>query len=114
MRESSRLARERPDVGFDLRFSEATESYEAPKDSLIVRAFQRSIIKNLSTRPVLSHKTGTGDMNTLAQRMRIPCVTYGPGDSRLEHTEGEYVEVHDYLNSIAVLKGAILEFASMK
>ncbi len=78
-----------------------------------MRAFQRSIIKSLSTRPVLTHKTGTGDMNTLAQLMGIPCVTYGPGDSRLEHTEGEYVEVGDYLSSIKVLKGVIHEFATL-
>ena len=106
-------ARTRPAVSFQLRFAEPTESYEAPKDSLVVRAFQRSIIMNLSTRPVLTHKTGTGDMNTLAQRMGIPCVTYGPGDSKLEHTEGEYVEVGDYLNSIKVLKGVIGQFGSL-
>ena len=100
-----------PDVAFRLRFEEATEAYEAPTDSLVVRAFQRSIIRNLSTRPVLTHKTGTGDMNTLAQRMGIPCVTYGPGDSKLEHTDGEYVEVGDYLNSITVLKGVFREFS---
>ncbi|MGA2198682.1 MAG: M20/M25/M40 family metallo-hydrolase [Nitrososphaerales archaeon] len=105
--------RARPDVRFQLRFEEATEAYEAPKDSLVVRAFQRSIIKNLATRPVLTHKTGTGDMNTLAQRLGIPCVTYGPGDSKLEHTEGEHVEVGDYLNSIKVLKGVIHEFGSL-
>jgi [amino group carrier protein]-lysine/ornithine hydrolase len=106
-------SRTRPHVSFQLRFAEATESYEAPKDSLLVRAFQRSIITNLSTRPVMTHKTGTGDMNTLAQRIGIPCVTYGPGDSKLEHTEGEYVEVGDYLNSIKVLKGVIREFGSL-
>lgn len=107
-------AKARPDVGFDISFAEATEPYEAPKDSPIVRAFQRSIIKQLSARPVLTHKTGTGDMNTLAQGMGIPCVTYGPGDSKLEHTEGEYVEVADYLDSIRVLEGAIREYASLR
>lgn len=106
-------ARTRPDARFQLRFEEATEAYEAPKNSLIVRAFQRSIIKNLAARPVLTHKTGTGDMNTLAQLMGVPCVTYGPGDSKLEHTEGEYVEVSDYLNSIKVLKGVVREFGSL-
>ncbi|MGD0636551.1 MAG: M20/M25/M40 family metallo-hydrolase [Nitrososphaerales archaeon] len=106
-------ARTRPEVAFRLGFEEATEAYEAPKNSLLVRAFQRSIIKGLSTRPVLTHKTGTGDMNTLAQLMGIPCVTYGPGDSKLEHTEGEHVEVGDYLNSIKVLKGVIHEFATL-
>jgi len=102
-----------PDARFEIGFDEATEPYEAPTDSLIVRAFQRSIIKTLSARPVLTHKTGTGDMNTMAQRMGIPCVTYGPGDSKLEHTDNEFVEVADYKNSIRVLRGVFEEIAAL-
>ena len=101
------------DAKLRLTFEEPTEPYEAQKDSKLVRAFQRSIIKNLGARPVFTHKTGTGDMNTLAERMKIPCVTYGPADSKLEHTDGEFVEVKDYLDSIEVLRGVIKEFAGL-
>ncbi len=101
------------DGKFRLEFQEPTEPYEAPKDSTVMRAFQRSILTNLRTRPVFTHKTGTGDMNTLAERMKIPCVTYGPGDSKLEHTSGEYVEVEDYLNSVSVLRGVIRDFGKL-
>lgn len=94
-------------------FKGSTEPYDAPLDSVVVRGFQRSILKTLKTRPVLTHKTGTGDMNTLAERMGIPCVTYGPADSNLGHTEMEFVDVHDYLGSIAVLSGALLEIRSL-
>jgi LysW-gamma-L-lysine carboxypeptidase len=103
-------ARRNPGAAFKLEFEEPTEAYEAPTDSLVVRAFQRSILTNLHTKPAFTHKTGTGDMNTLAGRMGIPCVTYGPGDSRLEHTDGECVEIGDYLNSISVLQGVFREF----
>jgi LysW-gamma-L-lysine carboxypeptidase len=106
-------AKRNPGASFKLEFEEPTEAYEAQTDSLIVRAFQRSILTSLHTKPAFTHKTGTGDMNTLSERMRIPCVTYGPGDSRLEHTDGEYVEIPDYLNSIAVLQGVFREFAGL-
>ncbi len=102
-----------PDVTVGIDFAEPTEPYEAPRDSLVVRAFQRSILTNLDTRPIFTHKTGTGDMNTLAERMKIPCVTYGPGDSKLEHTDGEYVEVGDYLDSIRVLRAVFREFKAL-
>lgn len=106
-------ALQNPDATVGLEFEPATEPYEAPTDSLVLRAFQRSILTGLKTRPVFTHKTGTGDMNTLAERMGIPCVTYGPGDSRLEHTDGEYVETADYLESISVLRGVFREFKRM-
>ena len=97
--------------GVDLvvSFDEATEPYESDASSVLVRSFQRSIIKNLSEKPVLIRKTGTGDMNTLAEKMSIPVITYGPGDASLEHTTRESIEIADYLKSIRVLRGAFDE-----
>lgn len=106
-------ALQNPEATVVMEFAEPTEPYEAPTDSAILRTFQRSILTNLQTRPIFTHKTGTGDMNTLAARMKIPCVTYGPGDSKLEHTDHEYVDVSDYLNSISVLKGVFREFGGI-
>jgi acetylornithine deacetylase/succinyl-diaminopimelate desuccinylase-like protein len=80
---------------------------------VVVRGFQRSILKSLNVRPVLTHKTGTGDMNTLAEKMDIPCVTYGPADSNLGHTEMEFVAIADYLGSIKVLSGALREIKAL-
>ncbi len=96
-----------------VEFDGSTEPYDAPLDSVVVRAFQRSILKTLGTRPVLTHKTGTGDMNTLAEEMRIPCLTYGPADSNLGHTEMECVSIPDYLSSIRVLSGALKEIKTL-
>ncbi|MDG6967035.1 MAG: M20/M25/M40 family metallo-hydrolase [Nitrososphaerota archaeon] len=96
-----------------VEFEGSTEAYDAPLDSVVVRGFQRSILKTLNTRPVLTHKTGTGDMNTLAERMKIPCLTYGPADSNLGHTEMEFVEIPDYLGSIRVISGALLEIKGL-
>ena len=90
-----------------------TEAYEANVNSRIVRAFQRAIILRLKTRPVFVRKTGTGDMNTFAQRNGIECLTYGPGLSPTSHTDGEVVRIRDYLDSIDVAGEAIGQLASM-
>ena len=96
-----------------VEFEGSTEAYDAPLDSVVVRSFQRSILKTLGTKPVLTHKTGTGDMNTLADRMGIPCVTYGPADSNLGHTENEFVDIPDYLGSIKVISAALREIKAL-
>jgi LysW-gamma-L-lysine carboxypeptidase len=106
-------ARAREGVDAKVEFDGSTEPYDAPLDSVVVRAFQRSILKTLNSRPVLTHKTGTGDMNTLAGRMGTPCVTYGPADSNLGHTEMEFVDVPDYLGSIRVISGALQEIRAL-
>jgi LysW-gamma-L-lysine carboxypeptidase len=106
---AERHRQERGTVDLAVSFDEATEPYESDASSVLVRSFQRSIIKNLSEKPVLIRKTGTGDMNTLAEKMSIPVITYGPGNSVLEHTSRESVEIVDYLKSIRVLRGVFDE-----
>ena len=106
-------ARTREGIDAKVEFDGSTEPYDAPLDSVVVRAFQRAILKTLKSRPVLTHKTGTGDMNTLAERMGTPCVTYGPADSNLGHTETEFVDVPDYLSSIQVISGALQEIKAL-
>ena len=36
---------------------------------------------------------------------------YGPGDSTLDHTDDEHVEVEEYLRAVAVLTTALDELA---
>ena len=100
-------------VKIDIRPGEATEAYAVDTGSRLVRAFQRAILLKLKTRPGLVRKTGTGDMNTFAQRNHAECVTYGPGLSRTSHTDGEMVRVRDYLSSIEVLKEAIRQLKAL-
>jgi LysW-gamma-L-lysine carboxypeptidase len=94
-------------VEVSIKAGEPTEAYEADTSSRLVRSFQRAILLNLKAKPSLVRKTGTGDMNTFAHKKRTECVTYGPGLSRTSHTDGEMVEVKDYLGSVEVLKEAI-------
>ena len=100
-------------VQIKVKPGEPTEAYEADASSKLVRAIQRAILLRLKTRPGLIRKTGTGDMNTFAQRNRAECVTYGPGLSKTSHTDGEMVRVKDYLDSIEVLKEAVLQLEAL-
>jgi LysW-gamma-L-lysine carboxypeptidase len=95
-------------VMIDISEGEPTEAYEADTTSTLVRAFQRAILLRLKTKPSLVRKTGTGDMNTFAHKKSAACVTYGPS-----HTDGEMVQVKDYLGSIEVLKEAIRQLEAL-
>jgi [amino group carrier protein]-lysine/ornithine hydrolase len=97
----------------DFTFDERTEPYEADPNSPLVRAFQRAIILKAKSRPVMTRKTGTGDMNTLAAAMDVKCVTYGPGESLLSHTEEERVSIEDYLKSVEVLAETMAQLKAL-
>lgn len=81
-----------------------TEPFEAPHDSALVRAFTLAILDVEHARPTLIRKTGTGDMNVIGNHLKIPVVTYGPGDPHASHTTDEKVSIDEYLRSIEVLK----------
>jgi LysW-gamma-L-lysine carboxypeptidase len=84
-----------------------TEPFEAPHNSVLVRAFTLGIIQVVQTRPTLVRKTGTGDMNVLGNQWKIPIVTYGPGDPHEAHTIDEKVSIEEYLKGIEILKATL-------
>jgi len=81
-----------------------TEPFEAPHNSPLVRAFTLGILDVEHARPTLIRKTGTGDMNVIGNQLKIPVVTYGPGDPHASHTIDEKVSLDEYLRGIEVLK----------
>jgi len=81
-----------------------TDPFEAPHNSALVRAFTLGMLDIEHTRPTLIRKTGTGDMNVIGTRLKIPVVTYGPGDPHASHTINESVSIDEYLRGIEVLK----------
>jgi LysW-gamma-L-lysine carboxypeptidase len=111
------LRRAAADIGDGVKvkvaFDEASDAYEAPRDSVLVRAFQRAIILRMKTRPIFTRKTGTGDMNYFAARTRSTCVTYGPGQPETSHSDGESVQIRDYLDSIDVLTEAVAQLGRL-
>jgi [amino group carrier protein]-lysine/ornithine hydrolase len=80
------------------------DAYEADQSSPLVEALKKSIHQVLGKEARLIRKTGTGDMNVIGLRQQIPVVTYGPGDSRLDHTSNEHINLQEYLASIDILE----------
>jgi LysW-gamma-L-lysine carboxypeptidase len=72
-----------------------------------------SIRKVTNKTATVLRKTGTGDMNILGKAMNVPIVTYGPGDSHLDHTLDEHIVIDEYLNGIQVYKETILKLGEI-
>jgi len=84
-----------------------TEAFDigvkSPKSTPLVRAFLRSMRAH-DIKPRFSYKTGTSDMNVLgAYFPEVPILTYGPGDSKLDHTEKEHLYLDHLLKASDVL-----------
>jgi len=93
-----------PKVKVNVEMVDVAKAFEADRRSVIVRALAWGIRKSTLNYASFSRKTGTGDMNVLGNALKIPVVTYGPGDSRLDHTPNEHIDIQEYLKSIEVLK----------
>jgi LysW-gamma-L-lysine carboxypeptidase len=97
-------AYERENLEFTIEVEDTMEPFEVNKDSALIRAL-KGAIREERIRPVkLIRKTGASDMNFVGAYMKIPVVAYGPGNSQVEHTTEEYIEVQEYLTSIKVLR----------
>ena len=92
---------------------DTVEPFEVNKASPLVHVLSSSVRKVLNKPAMLLHKTGTGDMNILGKAMNLPIVTYGPGDSHLDHTLDEHIKINEYLNAIEVYKETILRLSEL-
>ncbi len=102
-----------PKVTVTLEKVDVAKAFEADRRSVIVRALAWGIRKTTLNYASFSRKTGTGDMNVLGNELKIPVVTYGPGDSKLDHTPYEHIEIQEYLDSIEVLRKALTKLPDL-
>jgi [amino group carrier protein]-lysine/ornithine hydrolase len=87
-----------------LKFSGGELAYKGDKSNALVRAFLPAI-RGQGGEPRFVVKTGTADMNVVAPHWPdTPIVAYGPGDSSLDHTPHEHIDLNEYLRAIEVLK----------
>ncbi|MFB6073578.1 MAG: [LysW]-lysine hydrolase [Haloarculaceae archaeon] len=91
---------DRGTVNWDDRVEPVMQSPRTP----VARAF-RAAIRQQGGDPTLLRKTGTSDMNVYAQAWDCPMVTYGPGDSDLDHAPDEHIVLAEYDRAVAVLEG---------
>ena len=68
----------------------------------LARVF-RAAIREEGGDPRLLRKTGTSDMNVFATQWDCEMVSYGPGDSSLDHTPNEHLPLDAFDNAIDVL-----------
>lgn len=97
-------------AGGQLAFRGGCEAYQGDKNNPLVRALLKGVRAAGGT-PGFLLKTGTADMNVVGPAWRCPILAYGPGDSSLDHTPGEHVELAEYLRAIDVLETALRALA---
>jgi len=85
-----------------LRFWGADPPFRAQKNTALVRAFL-SALRAEGLEPAFKLKSGTSDMNVVGPAWNCPVVAYGPGDSSLDHTPNEHLDLSEYRQAIRVL-----------
>lgn len=92
--------------GARITFTSHTEAVAAPRDTALSRLFRAAIREEGGT-PAFVMKTGTSDMNIAGPAWDCPILAYGPGDSALDHTPDEHIDLDEYLRAVRVLTGVI-------
>jgi LysW-gamma-L-lysine carboxypeptidase len=89
----------------------AISAWGCEKNTPLVRAFL-SGIRSQGGEPRFVYKTGTADLNIVAPVWKCPAVVYGPGDSALDHTPNEHINLDEYAKAVDVLSAALLKLTT--
>jgi LysW-gamma-L-lysine carboxypeptidase len=89
----------------------AVPAWGGEKNTPLVRSFL-SGIRSQGGEPRFVYKTGTADLNIVAPVWKCPAVVYGPGDSALDHTPNEHINLDDYRKAVDVLSAALEKLTS--
>lgn len=96
---------ENTDAG-ELSWEASIPPVETSRRGPTPRAF-RAAIRATGGQPRALRKTGTADTNHYAAGWDCPVVTYGPGDSGLDHTPDERLPLPAFDRAVAVLTRAL-------
>ena len=81
-------------------------AFVAERDSALSRVM-RGAIRAEGGQPAFVHKTGTSDMNIVGRIWHCPILAYGAGDSALDHTPDEHIDLDEYSRAVRVLTRAL-------
>jgi LysW-gamma-L-lysine carboxypeptidase len=95
----------------ELTIADRTPGIRVSPASAAVRALCTAI-RGQGGQPRLKLKSGTADLNVVGKYWNVPMAVYGPGDSSLDHTDHEHIDLSEYEKSIAVLTGAVQTLAA--
>src|SRR5687767_139249 len=90
---------------FTFKFRGHEQAWRGDRTNALARSFLaglRSVDASEKLGFVL--KTGTSDMNVVAPVWKCPIVAYGPGDSSLDHTPNEHLQLDEYWKAVNVLE----------
>ena len=99
--------------GADVRIDGIQEGYRTTKRSALIPPFLRGI-RAAGGKPGFKVKLGTSDMNVVGPTWGCPIVAYGPGDSALDHTPDERVDLVEYLLAVRVLRDVLISLSTKK
>lgn len=89
----------------------AIPAWGCEKNTPLVRCFLNGI-RSQGGEPRFVYKTGTADLNIVAPVWKCPAVVYGPGDSALDHTPNEHINLDDYQKAVDVLSAALIKLTA--
>lgn len=103
--------RARAPKGVRLSFEGHERAAVSARTDAVVRALSGAIAPE-GGRPRHLRKTGTSDMNVVAPVWNCPICAYGPGDSSLDHTPDERLDLDEFLRSLRILTRAVETLAT--
>ncbi|MFX1239312.1 MAG: M20/M25/M40 family metallo-hydrolase [Promethearchaeota archaeon] len=95
-------SKQHPELKIQEEILSQIEGFEVKGDDILTGALRWAIFKVRKSKPILVKKTGTTFINLIGNPYGIPSITYGPGDPKLEHSEREFVDIEEYLETIEV------------
>ena len=90
----------------DVEVLYADDAVRTDRSSPLARSFVRAVRADGGA-PRFKLKTGTSDLNHLAPGWGCQALAYGPGDSHLDHTPDEHIDLDEFELGVRVLEAAL-------